>query len=148
MVYHSQGSTLAPPHSTPLDPLTPLYMLLPSPNLPSPPSSCSASTSTSASNSTSDSNSQSVARASAASSFAVFKSIPFWSHHRRDIHNWSRINVMCDCVLPPCDAFTDLFKPRLSHGLPQIGIVPFPIPHSPLLSPRDPALSPVHETLQ
>ena len=72
MAYHAQGSTLAPLHSAPLEPLTPLYVLLSSP-----PTSVSASTSTSASDSTSDSDSESVARASAARYFDVFKLMPF-----------------------------------------------------------------------
>ena len=79
MAYHSQGLTLAPIHYTPLDPLTPLDVLLFSP-----PTSVSASTSTSASDSTSDSDSESVARASAARSVDVFKSIPLLSYHCRD----------------------------------------------------------------
>ena len=154
MAYHSQGSTLALLHSSPLDPLTPLDMLLSSP-----PNSGSASTSTSASDSTPDS--ESVAIASTACSFTVFQSITFWYHHRRDtlapvplrsplteVQNWSRRNVLRDRVLPPCDGFPDLCKPCLSHGLPQRGIVPFPIPPSPRLSPRDSARDPVHDTVQ
>ena len=79
MAYHYQGLTLAPLHSTPLDPLTPLDVLLYSPS-----TSGSTSTSTSASKSTSDHDSESVARASTAHSFAVFKSMPFRSHQRQD----------------------------------------------------------------
>ena len=62
----SQGSSL---RSAPLDPLTPLDALLSS--LPT-----SDSVSTSASNSKSDYDSESVALASAALSFAAFRSIP------------------------------------------------------------------------
>ena len=69
LYYHSQGSTLAPLHSAPLDPLTPLDVLLSSSF-----SSGSAYTSTSFSDSISDSDSESV---SASRSFAVFQSIPF-----------------------------------------------------------------------
>ena len=81
MAYHAQGSTLALLHSAPLDPLTPLDVIL-SP----PPTSGSGSTSTYASDSTSDSDSESesVSRASAAHSFAVFKSMPFCFHHRQN----------------------------------------------------------------
>ena len=81
MAYHSQGSTLSPLHSAPLDPLTPLDVLLYSP-----PTSGSASTSTYASDSSYDSDSEpeSVSRAYAARSFAVSKLMPFCSHHRQD----------------------------------------------------------------
>ena len=81
MAYHAQGLTLAQLHSAPLDPLTPLDVLLSSPT-----TSGSASTSTSASDSTSDSDSESesVSRASAARSFAVFKSMLLCYHQHRD----------------------------------------------------------------
>ena len=79
MAYHVQGLSLSPLHSTPLDTLTPLDVLLSYP-----PTSGSASTSASDSTSDSKSESESVSRASAAVSFAVFKSMPFYSHHRRD----------------------------------------------------------------
>ena len=76
LYYHSQGLTLALLHSAPLDPLTPLDVLLSS-SL----SSGSAYTSTSSSDSISDSESESV---SAARSFAISQSIPFCSPHRLD----------------------------------------------------------------
>ena len=75
---HSQGSTLAPLHSAPLDTLTPLDVLLSS-SLSF--SSGSASTSTSPSDSISDSNSES---ASAARSFDVSQSMPFWYYQLLD----------------------------------------------------------------
>ena len=76
LYYHSQGSTLAPIHSAPLDPLTPLDMLLSSSF-----SSGSDCTSTSASDSISDADSGYV---SAARAFTVYQSMPFWSHHHLD----------------------------------------------------------------
>ena len=76
LYYRFQGSTLAPLHSAPLDPLTPLDVLLSSSF-----SSGSACTSTSASDFIYDADSEYV---SAPRSFAVSQSMPFWSHHRLD----------------------------------------------------------------
>ena len=77
MAFHPQVSTLALLYSAPLDPLTPLYVLLSS-------SPTSGSASTSVSVSTSASGSEYVARASAARSFSVSRFIPSWSHYLWD----------------------------------------------------------------
>ena len=80
LYYHSQGLTLAPLHSAPLDPLTPLDVLLSS-SVYFSFSSGSACTSTSLSDSISDSDSEYV---SAARYFDVSQSMPFWSDHLLD----------------------------------------------------------------
>ena len=82
LYYHSQCSTLPPLHSAPLDPLTPLDVLLYSSFYFSFPSG-SAHTSTSSSDSISDSDPESI---SDARSFPVSQSTPFWSHHLLDTH--------------------------------------------------------------
>ena len=54
----------------------------------------------------------------------------------------SRHNVLRDRVLPISDRRPDLLKSCFLHGPLQRGVIPFPVPPSPWLSPRDPSCGP------
>ena len=65
-----------------------------------------------------------------------------------EVQNWSRHNILCDRVLPPCDWFPDPLEACLPHCLIQWWVGPTNIPLSPRLPPGEPSCNPVLESIQ
>ena len=57
-------------------------------------------------------------------------------------------NILRGHILPLCGVYPDLFKTRFIHIYRQCGILPYPLPPSPRMSPGDPSRDPVLESSQ